>query len=101
MRDYGDKFDLLSYLGTNTWTMKKEYMCAHKLVALTDRKRTDKSTIEYFKYLLEFIPEKFHDNALLYGLGEFISEDQKKYVKKDLKRSIIQHLNVYLELNKN
>lgn len=126
-RDYGDKFDLLSYLGMNIWTMRKEYMFAHKLVDLTDRKRTASRDLfdigfffnhqwdfnpdiiykrtgthvrEYFKYLLEFIPEKFPDNKLLYGLGEFITEDQKKYVKLELKKSVLSHLKVYLELNK-
>jgi hypothetical protein len=86
-------------------------MFAHKLCAITDRKklqnrdlydahfmfiknfpindiiietRTGKKTKEYFKYLIEFIEKNVNPNTVLDGLGELLGDSQKDRIKATL-----------------
>ncbi len=123
VRDYQDDFEIKNFLGISISTMVPENMFAHKLVAVTDRKqianrdlfdlnyffqknwdineriielRTDKNLKEYLQYLVEFINKEVKENTILDGLGEVLSESQKDWTKKNLKKDLIFDIKNYL-----
>jgi len=110
-RDYPDTYEIKDLLGIPVKVMTKDCMFAHKLCAITDRKRlqnrdlydtyfmltrgfeikeeiikirTGKSTKEYLEFLLEFIPKHTSAGHILDGLGEVLDEKQKIWVKNNL-----------------
>ncbi|MFW5702778.1 MAG: nucleotidyl transferase AbiEii/AbiGii toxin family protein [Candidatus Dojkabacteria bacterium] len=125
LRDYGDKYQLKDYYGQKYKIIEKEYMFAHKLVALTDRRRvvsrdlfdinfflkkhwdiaeeivesrTGKSIGEYIDFLIDYIEKNFSENNVLDGLGELIDEEQKKSIKKQLISDTVFNLKLYKKL---
>jgi len=125
VRDYQDDFEIKNFLGISVLTMVPENMFAHKLVAVTDRKqianrdlfdlnyffqknwdineriiklRTDKNLKEYLQYLVEFIDKEVKENTILDGLGEVLSESQKDWTKKNLKKDLIFDIKNYLSV---
>ncbi len=123
-RDFEDKFEIVDYFGVSIKTMKKEYIFAHKLVAISDRKkiasrdlfdidyflkmgwdfeqriietRTGKTTREYLEYLIDFINKEFDRTNILDGLGEVLSIQQKDYVREHLKNDVIFKLKLLTE----
>lgn len=128
VRDYKDDFEIKSFLGISTLVMLKKNMFAHKLAAVTDRKkianrdlfdinyffqqnwdideriielRTGKSLKEYLRYLADFIDKEVKENVILDGLGEVLREDQKDWIKRNLKKDIIFNIKNYLAVMKN
>lgn len=124
-RDYADEFELKNFLGISLPVMKKEQMFTHKLVAITDRPqlanrdlydvhwflkqqlslddkliqlRTGKTTKEYLKELVVFIEKKVVNNKILDGLGEVLTEAQKKEIKANLKQDLLFSLKAYLKV---
>jgi predicted nucleotidyltransferase component of viral defense system len=123
-RDYPDKFKNMNYYGILIPTMAPEYMFAHKLCAITDRKklqnrdlfdawfmfdkqwepnediiklRTGKAKIEYFKDLVQFIENKVEKKNILDGLGEVINEKQKPWVKGHLIEDLLFQLGIRIK----
>lgn len=117
-RDYPDKYINKDFYGVTVLTMEPSCMLAHKLCAITDRKklqnrdlydahfmfakhfdiddniiqlRTGKTTKEYFIDLIKFIEERVTENNILDGLGELFSDQQKDIdiVRATLKRDIL------------
>jgi hypothetical protein len=103
--------------------MKKDYLFAHKLVALTDRKhianrdlydiywmfkhqwpieegivkkRTNKSLIDYLKLIIKFIEKNIHDKTILDGLGQVLSDKQKIWTKENLKTELLFQIKNYI-----
>lgn len=127
-RDYPDRYVNKDFYGLTVPTMEPNCMFAHKLCAITDRKklqnrdlydahfmftqhfdadeeiiklRTGKTTQEYFADLVTFIEEKVTANNVLEGLGEFLTDQQKNSVRATLKRDILFDLKSRLPSNSN
>lgn len=122
-----DYYEPKEYLGILMLIVKKDYMFANKLAALTLRnqtamrdlfdihyfaknhwdinaeaiaKRTDKTVKDYLNDCVSFI-EKIKDNQIMTGLGELIdSEKEKDWVRNHLKTEAIFMLKNYLSVIK-
>jgi predicted nucleotidyltransferase component of viral defense system len=115
-RDFPDTYVNKNFYGITVPTLSPECMFAHKLCAITDRKkmqnrdlydahfmfikdfpineeiikiRTGKTLKEYFLYLIDFIEKNVNKNTILEGLGELLSDSQKDRVKETLLRDIL------------
>jgi predicted nucleotidyltransferase component of viral defense system len=124
-RKFPDNYEIKNYLGIPMLVMKKKDIFAHKLVAFLDRKsianrdifdlwfffkgnwQINKKLVELrtrkkFKVYLKNCIEKakvINEKYILQGLGEVLEEDQKKWVKKNLKKDLIFLMQNYLESN--
>ena len=114
-------FDLREYLGISMLVAKKPYLFASKLAALTLRKETavrdiydiwyfaenswdidrevlkawtEKELKEYLGDCILFI-EKIKDNQMLKGIGELVKEEEKKWIKNELKKEVVFLLKNY------
>lgn len=114
-REFPDEYINKDFYGITVSTMSPDCMFAHKLCAITDRKRlqnrdlydahfmftkqfdineeiikirTGKTLKEYFGFLIKFI-EKVNPNSILQGLGELLDEKQKDRVKATLLRDLL------------
>lgn len=121
-RNYPDTYELKDLLGVKVKCMTKDCMFAHKLCAITDRKklanrdlydalfmfqksfpineeiiklRTGKNLSEYLGYLIEFIDKNLNSKNILNGLGEVLNEAQKDRVKIKLKPDLLFTLKNY------
>lgn len=115
-RNYPDKYTNKDFYGITIPTLSPEYMFAHKLYAITDRKklqnrdlydahfmfskqfdvneeiikiRTGKSLKEYFAYLIHFIEKNVNPNKILEGLGELLNKAQKDHIKATLIKDLL------------
>ena len=123
IRKFGSKYELNNYLGIPMLVMVKEDMVAHKLAALTDRKkpanrdifdiwfflknnfdineeiikkRTELSLKDYLNKCITHI-EKVNDRQILNGIGELLDEKTKIWAKKNLKNDVVFLMKVRLE----
>jgi len=115
-RDFPDTYVNKNFYGITIPTLSPDCMFAHKLCAITDRKkmqnrdlydahfmfikdfpineeiikiRTGRTLKEYFLYLIDFIEKNVNKNTILEGLGELLSDSQKDRVKETLLRDIL------------
>lgn len=115
-RKYPDNYITKDFYGLTVATLAPESMFAHKLCAITDRKklqnrdlfdahfmftkqfdineeiikiRTNKTLKEYFVCLIDFIERNVISNTVLEGLGELITDQQKDRVKATLVRDLV------------
>ena len=120
-RNYPDKYINQNFYGLTVPILSKDCMFAHKLCALTDRKklqnrdvydaffmfqngfevndeiieiRTNKSSKEYFKDLVTFLKKNVKPNLILDGLGEVLNEKQKSWVKSNLFEKLLFELEI-------
>jgi predicted nucleotidyltransferase component of viral defense system len=120
---FPNEYEMKQYLGLSVLVMKKEYMFAHKLVALTERKgvanrdifdiwfylkngwdlkdkiielRTRTTVKEHIKKCITFI-ESVNQKNLLQGLGEVLDKKLKTWVKNNLISETVFYLRYYLE----
>lgn len=124
--DIKNRYELKEYLGISMPAAKKEYLFAGKLAALVSRKITaardiydihffaknnwdiDREALEAltgkkFKSLLKDCVstiDKIKDNQILQGIGEFIDEKEKAWMKEHLKTETIFLLKNYLSVLK-
>lgn len=118
-REYPDRYVISDYYGLSVRTMLAECMFAHKLCAITNRKkmanrdlydawfmlknnfeadgeivklRTEKTLEEYFKYLADFIEKNADPRHILQGMGELLDDKQKAWVKNSLKKGLVMEL---------
>jgi hypothetical protein len=122
-KEFPNRYKLKNYLGIPMLIMEREDMFSHKLVALLERKfianrdlfdiwffmknnfEFDKemiklrTEIDYKKYFKKCIlmTEKINEKYILQGLGEVLSEQQKIWVKENLKKELLFLFNFYLE----
>lgn len=123
-RDYPDKYINKNYFGILIPTMDPEFMLAHKLCAIMDRKklqnrdlfdtwfmfdkqwdpnediisiRTGKSKIEYYKDLVKFIEKEVDKKYILEGLGEVIDEKHKNWVRDHLVEELLFQLKIRIK----
>jgi predicted nucleotidyltransferase component of viral defense system len=110
-RIFDDEYEQRRLYGLPLCALKREYQLSHKLCAITDRstlqnrdifdahfllsnhvsivdaiirKRTKKSTKEYLKELLIFLPAHISRRGILDGLGEFVDPEKKQWVQSHL-----------------
>jgi predicted nucleotidyltransferase component of viral defense system len=122
-RPYPDKYEQKQFFGVTVRCMTKDCMFAHKLCAITDRKklanrdlydalfmfknnfpineeiiklRTGKTTKEYLIDLLDFVEQEVDTKNILEGLGEVLTEAQKDRAKSKLKPDLLFLIKNYL-----
>jgi predicted nucleotidyltransferase component of viral defense system len=115
LRQFGSKFEIKNYLGIPMKVMAPADMVAHKLVAFYERagktnrdiydawfflekrfpinlemieKRTGLTPQSFFKTCLDRLNE-IHDSHILAGMGELLTDSQKVWVKKNLRKELI------------
>jgi len=120
---FSNEYEVKQYLGIGMLIMKKEYMAANKMVALTERKgkanrdifdicfflkdgwsinegiireRTGMPLKEYIPHCIACI-EKADKKHILHGLGEILDIKTKSWVKAKLISETIFYLNYYME----
>ena len=125
-RDFGSKYDVKAYLGISMKVMVKEDMAAHKLVAMYERhgktnrdifdvwyflrndwsinkeiikKRTEMPFKDFLQKCISLI-EKVDNKNILAGMGEFLDEKQKMWVKTHLREDVLFLLKLKLENEK-
>ncbi|MDD4074005.1 MAG: nucleotidyl transferase AbiEii/AbiGii toxin family protein [Candidatus Pacebacteria bacterium] len=121
-----DRYELKKYLGISMMVAKKEYLFAGKISALTMRSKTamrdiydinyftknswdidseavksisTKDTKEQLSLCLSVI-EKIKDNEIMTGLGELVKEDEKDWIRKDLRADTIFMIKNYISVIK-
>lgn len=125
-RDYPDQYMTHNFFGVSIKTMEPEYMLAHKLCAITDRKqlrnkdlldtwfmlknrfnlnqeiielRTGKSTATYLEDIQNLIRKLGPNDKSLADLGEIVSVNQKNWTHDHLLEELVFELdNKILEL---
>ncbi len=122
-RKYPDKYINIDFLGISIPTMQPEYMFAHKLCAITDRKilqnrdlfdswfmfqkqwepneeiikiRTGLNKSEYYEKIIDFINVRKHRISILDGLGEVLDQKKKIWVKENLLEELLFQLKIRL-----
>ncbi len=122
-RQWNDRYEIKNLLGIEMKVMAAPYMFAHKLCILLDRsevasrdifdswfflqRRTplSKSTVEnrmqmpldqYLQKCIDLI-ETIQDRKLLFGLGELMDDEMKKFVRTKLRSETISLLRLYKE----
>ncbi len=125
-RNFDSHYEVKSYLGISMLVMKQEDMFAHKLVAMTERKKTisrdiydvhfflnnnweinreiveermEMKFVGYLQKCIKFV-ENFSDNKILAGMGELLDEKQKIWVKTKLKKDTVFLLKLMLDNQK-
>ena len=126
-RCFGSQYEVRNYLGISMLVMRSKDMFAHKLVAMTERRkianrdifdnhfflnsdweinreiveqRTKTSFANYLKRCIGFLEDK-SERGILFGMGELINKKQKSWVKSKLKKETIFLLKLMLENEKN
>lgn len=126
-RCFGSQYEVRNYLGISMLVIRSKDMFAHKLVAMTERRkianrdifdnhfflnsdweinreiveqRTKTSFANYLKRCIDFLEGK-SERGILFGIGELIDEKQKSWVKSKLKKETIFLLKLMLENEKN
>lgn len=123
-RDYPDRYINRDFYGLTVPIMEPSCMFAHKLCAITDRRRlqnrdlydahfmfakdfeideeiiklrTGKGIKEYFGELIDLIEREVTPSNVLDGLGELLTDQQKDSVRATLKRDILFDLRSRVE----
>ncbi len=122
-RNFGSKYEIKTYLGISMKVMAKEDMFANKLMAMYERiGKTNRDIFDIWFFLKNDWPmnEKIAENRagisfkdllikcidvlektdganILAGMGELLSEDQKKWAKQNLKKDVIFLLKLKLD----
>jgi len=121
-----EKYEIKKYLGISMMVAKKEYLFAGKISALTMRNKTamrdiydlnyftknnwdidneavksisSKETKEQLLLCLEVI-EKIKDNEIMTGLGELVKEEEKDWIRKELREETIFMIKNYISITK-
>lgn len=122
-RQWDDRYEIKNLLGIEMKVMAAPYMFAHKLCTLLDRSEVtsrdifdswffmqrktplSKSTVEnrmqipldqYLQKCIDLL-EKVQDRKLLFGLGELMDDEMKKFVRTKLRSETLSLLRLYKE----
>jgi len=122
-RSFGSEYEIKSYLGISMKVMVRQDMAAHKLVAMFERlgttnrdifdvwfflknnwpinekiieTRTSMSMKDFLQKCIDEL-ETMSDRGILSGLGELLDDQQKIWVKKNLRTETIFLLKLKLE----
>lgn len=120
-RQFEDRYELRNLLGINMKVMVGADMFAHKICALLDRSSlTGRDIFDSWFFMKNHIPvnkdivelrmnmpftdyiqkcidliESINDRFMLHGIGDLMSEEMKKYVRKNLRTETIGLLKFY------
>ncbi|MBM3146246.1 MAG: nucleotidyl transferase AbiEii/AbiGii toxin family protein [Chloroflexi bacterium] len=124
-RQYPDRFDIQDFLGVTVRTLDLATMFAHKLCAISDRRklvnrdlfdtwwllkkmvpiraeiieaRTGKMLPDHLGYLLTYIRESVDRRHILAGLGELLSQSQKDWARDHLLTELIAQLQMRVDM---
>ncbi|HPM38936.1 MAG TPA: nucleotidyl transferase AbiEii/AbiGii toxin family protein [Candidatus Pacearchaeota archaeon] len=126
IKNIKSKYELKKYLGISMIVAKKEYLFAGKISALTMRTKTamrDIYDINYFAknnwdideeavksisnrdkkeqlLLCLKVIDKIKDNEIMTGLGELVKEEEKEWIRKDLREETIFMIKNYISVIK-
>jgi predicted nucleotidyltransferase component of viral defense system len=119
-----NSYEMKEYLGIPVLVAKPDYLFACKLVALTERKQlamrdvydififgkkswnidpepilvmTGKSVKKQLEDCIEKV-EKIKESQMLQGIGELLGEEEKKWVKQNLKKEAIFMMKNYMSI---
>jgi predicted nucleotidyltransferase component of viral defense system len=122
-RDFGSKYEVMSYLGISMKVMVRQDMAAHKLVAMFERigktnrdifdvwfflknnwpineqiieKRTGMPMLQFLQMCIDLL-DKMSDRGILSGIGELLEAKQKLWVKEKLRSETIFLLRLRLD----
>lgn len=122
-RQWDDRYEIKNLLGIEMKVMREPYLFANKLCALLDRDEVtsrdifdswffmqrktplSKSTVEnrmqipldqYLQKCIDLL-EKVQDRKLLFGLGELMDDEMKKFVRTKLRSETLSLLRLYKE----
>jgi len=125
-RDFGSRYEVMSYIGIPMKVMIKEDMIAHKLCAMYERigktnrdifdvhfflknnwavnkqiieSRIGMRYVDFLEKNIELL-EKLTDQNILSGLGELLDEKQKGWIKSNLRADTIFLLRLALDNEK-
>ena len=118
-RNYPDEYTPQNFFGISINTMGSEYMFAHKLCAVTDRKtiqnrdlfdtwfmlkenfpiseqivqiRTENPIVEYLKEIVKVVKNLGENHKVLSGLGEVLDKQRKDWVRDHLINELLFEL---------
>jgi predicted nucleotidyltransferase component of viral defense system len=117
-RQFGSRYELKSFLGVSMLVMTPEDMCAHKLMAMSERiGKTSRDIYDVWFFLNNRFPinksivearsgmpfndfldkcvsqlEKLSNRKILDGVGEFLTPSQKDWAKAKLKQETVSLL---------
>ena len=126
IKNIKSKYELKKYLGISMMVAKKEYLFAGKISALTMRTKIamrDIYDINYFAknnwdideeavksisnrdkkeqlLLCLKVIDKIKDNEIMTGLGELVKEEEKEWIRKDLREETIFMIKNYISVIK-
>ncbi len=117
-----NEYEVNDLYGLAVKCMTKDYMFAHKLCAITERKSLANRDLydiyfmflnnfniaenviqehfginikEYFQKLISYIPKHISKRGILDGLGEVLNLDRKKWVKEKLLKELLFYFKSY------
>lgn len=117
------RYEIKNFFGKSVIALNIEDAFAQKLAAATDRKRiasrdfydiyflfknnfnfneaiikerTKKTAGQYLAFLKKFINRNLSQKNILHGIGEFVDEKQKDWIKKNLKKELISQIDFFL-----
>ncbi|MCK5415859.1 nucleotidyl transferase AbiEii/AbiGii toxin family protein [Candidatus Parcubacteria bacterium] len=120
---YKNKYELKNFYGIDVKCMTIEDSFSHKLLATTTRrtavsrdffdlyffwkngyefnkdiveKISGKSKEAYLKYLREYVEKNLNQRNVLQGLGELVLENQKNWIKQNLKKELLSYIDFNL-----
>lgn len=124
LRNFSHSYEIKNFFGFNMKVMSQADMCANKLVAITERKktalrdffdahffltkgwdineeiilsRTGKSLKDYLKYLKIFTEKYITSKNILQGIGELLDEKQKIWMRENFKKEFLGVLDFYIQ----
>lgn len=121
-RTFPDEYEILDLYGLSVQCLQKDYLFAHKLCAISERKvlanrdlfdahfmfkkqfgiadeiiklRTGLNTADYLRKLARDIPKQVSKRGVLDGLGDVLDVKQKKWAKENLIEELLFYLRGY------
>ncbi|MEX1052305.1 MAG: nucleotidyl transferase AbiEii/AbiGii toxin family protein [Patescibacteria group bacterium] len=118
------RYEIANFYGTDVKISKIEDSFATKLLACTTRNRTayrdfydvyfylkkgiipneaiikmetDKNLKNYLIYLNKYIQKNVSNHAILSGIGEFVTEKQKSWIRNHLKNELLNRINFLID----
>lgn len=120
-RKFPDKYVTKQFYGLSLSTLAPDYLFAHKLCAITDRKRvqnrdlfdawfmfegmfdinkeiiqlrTKKTLKEYLQEVRIFVQKEVDQKHILQGIGELLDVKQRQWVKEKLINELLAHIDL-------
>lgn len=114
-RNFPESYEIKNIFGVDIKLLSLDILCAHKLVALTERVkardlfdayfiflnkfpvneeiirlRTGKNMKEFLAYLKSKVSKNFNKKNILHELGEVVEEKKKNWIRESLKTEVMR-----------